>query len=238
MSRTVMSVVLATVVGSLAAGAYAQENTGFYVGAGYGAVKMPKEDGLNFSNPKNGSIDFGYSFSESFAVEAQYSASVSDGTFSADESEDITYSTRSSLVSKGYTSAQAAQAVKSATMSLTARADASVDSYGVFGVYRTSGPFYAKVKAGVVSVKATTDFIAEKASAVVVDSTNKSTTFTAAQLGIDLTDFNESNSASETKFSVGVGAGYRFSNKISVELEYTKLSSDFDAYSLSAKYAF
>ena len=238
MSRTLMSVVLASVIGTLATGAVAQESSGFYVGAGFGAVKLPSEEGLNFSNPKNGSIDFGYSFSENWAVEARLSQTVSEGSLSANEVQDVTSELRSALIGEGFSSSQAIAAVKSATLDMTLKLDASVDSYGIYGVYRSSGQLYFKAKAGLVSVKTTIDGGASKASLNVVDSLNKSTTMSADDIGFELDDLNQSMSETETKFSAGIGGGYKFSEKLAAELEYTQLTSDFDTYTLSIKYSF
>jgi outer membrane immunogenic protein len=243
MSRNLMSVVLASVVGTLvigtaATGAVAQESSGFYVGAGFGAVKLPSEDGFNFSNPKNGSIDFGYSFSENWAVEARVSQTVSEGALSANDTRDITSGLRSALMDEGFTSAQAVTAVKSASLDMTLKLDASVDSYGIYGVYRSSGQVYFKAKAGLVSVKTTLDGGASKASLNVVDSLNQSTNLSPSDMGFDLSDLNQSMSETETKFSAGIGGGYKFSEKLAAELEYTQLTSDFDTYTLSIKYSF
>lgn len=238
MSRTLMSVVLASVVGTFSAGAFAQESSGFYMGAGFGLVKLPSDDDFNFSNPKNGSIDFGYSFSENWAIEAQVSQTVAEGTFSVSDTQDITAEMRAAFMSEGFTSAQAIAAVKSATLGMTVNLDASVDSYGVFGVYRSSGQLYFKAKAGFVSVKTTIDGGASKASVNLVNSSNQSTNLSADELGLDLSDYDQSMSDTETKFSGGIGGGYKFSEKLAAELEYTQLTSDLDSYSVSIKYSF
>lgn len=238
MSRTLKSVVLASVAGTFSAGAFAQENSGFYVGAGFGVVKLPSEDGLNFSNPKNGSIDFGYSFSENWAVEAQVSQTVSEGTLSSNETRNITSEFRAALMDEGLTSAQAIAAVKSADLDMSVKLDASVDSYGIYGVYRSSGQLYFKAKAGLLSVKTTIDGGASKAAVNVVNSANQSTNLSANDMGFDLSDFDQSMSETETEFSAGIGGGYKFSEKLAAELEYTQLTSDFDSYTLSVKYSF
>lgn len=243
MSRTVMSVVLASLIGSASVGALAaNEGVGFYVGVGYGAVKLPDEVG-DFSNPKNGSIDFGYSFSENWAVEAQISNSVSEGSMSVEASGyDITYETRADLVqNRGFTPTQAMQAVQSATADYSTKADLSVDTYGLYGVYRTSGALYAKVKAGITSIKTTADISLDKAVMTVVNSSNVSSTVDLKEAGMDLGSFSDEDtsfSESETEASFGIGAGYKVSDKFAVELEFIRLSSDLDSYSLSAKYHF
>lgn len=238
MSRTLMSVVLASVVGTFSAGAFAQEGSGFYVGAGVGLVKLPSDDDFNFSNPKNGSIDFGYSFSENWAVEAQVSQTVAEGAFSARNAYDVSSEMRAAYVANGHTSAQAIADIKSALLDMTVKLDASVDSYGVYGVYRSSGQLYFKAKAGLLSVKTTIDGGASKASVKVVNASNQSTTISANQMSLDLSEFDQSKSETETKFSAGIGGGYKFSEKLAAELEYTQLTSDFDAYTLSVKYWF
>jgi len=233
-----MSVVLASVVGTFSTGAFAQESAGFYMGAGFGVVKLPSDEGINFSNPKNGSIDFGYSFSENWALEAQFSQTVSEGTLSVDSAQNITSEVRAAYMDEGFTSAQAIAAVKSADLDMTVKLDASVDSYGIYGVYRTSGQLYFKAKAGLLSVKTTIDGGATKASVNVVNSANQSTNFSANEMGLDLSDFDQSMSETETEFSAGIGGGYKFSEKLAAELEYTQLTSDFDAYTLNVKYSF
>ena len=158
------------------------------------------------------------------------------------ESIDITYETRSSLVSEqGFNYTQAMQAVNSASVDFAVRADISVDTYGIYGVYRTAGPLYAKIKAGVLSVETSADLSVTEATVTVVDASNMTSTFpfekaqlSAVEEAADLSTISET----ETEFSIGVGAGYKFSDKFAVELEFTRLSSDFDSYSLSAKYHF
>lgn len=239
MSRTVLSCAVAMVVGSLAVNASAAETTGFYAGVGYGVVKLPSEDGDSFSNPKNGSFDFGYSFSESWAVEGHVSSSLTDGTAHISTSEDATFEMRNELMTtQNYTYAQAQQAVQSASIDMALNANASVDTYGLYGVYRTPGAFYAKVKAGVLAVKTSVSVKFSSASVTIVDGNNQTTMMTASQLGLNMGDFNTSESETKTEFSAGVGAGYKFTNNMSAELEYVRLSSDLDYYGLSVKYAF
>jgi len=43
---------------------------------------------------------------------------------------------------------------------------------------------------------------------------------------------------SDSGFSAGIGGGYRFSDKASLELEYTKIETDVDFISLGFNYAF
>jgi outer membrane immunogenic protein len=234
MSKKLLSCVLAVAVSSAAGSTLAQESLGLYAGLGYGIVKLSDAEG--FSNPKNGSLTLGYSFTENWAIEGQFSSSLTEGTFSESDTMDTTADTRRGFMSQGFTAIQAAAAIKTATTTVETRTDLSVDAPGIFGVYRTSGDLYAKVKMGAVSLKTTAAFSTVAASAVIVDSSNKSTVVTLP--ASSLSEFNESTSETSTEFSVGVGAGYKFAKKFAVELEYVRFSDEVDVYSLGVNYAF
>ena len=239
MSRNVLSFSLAAIIGSLSLNSFAEETKGFYIGAGYGLVKLQSSDDFKISNPKNGSLQFGYSFSENWAIEGEFSSSITDGSGKFNDNEDITYELRNELiVNQGLTSSAASQIVKSANTTATVKTDISVETSALYGVYRTSGPLYAKIKAGAVSVKADISVAATNASVSVVDSLNRTTVLAASQIGLDLQDFSGESSDRKTEFSAGIGAGYKFGNKVAAELEYTRLNDDLDLYTVSVKYFF
>ena len=235
MSRKSIAALSIAILGLSSVSAFAGESSSFYVGADYGQMNV--KDSEPFSKAKNAALTFGYKLTDNWSVEGQISNTITDATFSATESGDFTSQLRAELMNNGYTSAQAVAAVKSASVAATAKANASFDSYAVYGVYKTSGQFYGKVKAGIASVKGSVD-IKTKGTFTVIDSTNKSTTYDASELGIDMSGYAGSGSDTETKFSVGVGAGYKFNEKAAVELEYTALTQDVKYLSLGIRYAF
>src|SRR4051812_39198448 len=120
MSRSVLSFSLAAVVGSLAFNTCAEETKGFYIGAGYGVVELKSTDDATISNPKNGSLQLGYSFTENWSIEGEFSSSITKGSGEVSDSYDMTDVVRSNLTNtdtgERYTYSQAAQLISSASL--------------------------------------------------------------------------------------------------------------------------
>jgi opacity protein-like surface antigen len=240
MSRTFTSVVLASLIGAASIEALATDQVkGFYVGVGYGTINInSEEEDVNFSRAKNGSLHFGYSFSENWSVEAQFSRTVAGGTATIEESFDVTREIRASAISQGLTPSQAEQAVAYADVDVLVKVNAAIDNYGLFGVYRTSGPIYAKFKAGVLNVRTSADSRVDGAL-LNIASVYESESYPLSDSEVDsLNTYIEPISESETKFSYGLGGGYKISDKFAVEMEFTRLLNDYNSYTLSAKYHF
>jgi hypothetical protein len=239
------------VVGALMSGAVlAQEGkSNLYVGAGYGVVAIPDEDGIKFSDANNGFIQLGYKLTENFAVEGQYSKSTKD----ADAKlvvEDIDVSEAWWAELEQYNPSWSAGVAQSifpyATIDVTTSVKASIETAAIYGVYRSSGDLYFKVKAGYLREDSTLtispsafEFYAPVAENVtpndpVVFSGKKGDDNFDAYVG----DISEDVSASESGFSAGLGVGYQFNDRFFSELEYTALNDDLDMYSLSINFAF
>lgn len=244
MKKTLLSL---AVVGVLASGAVAaQEKTSkFYAGVGFGTVAVPENDEISFSDADNGFIQLGYKLSESFSIEGQYSKSVKDAkAVYTEEGIDISDVWWSSILSMnpGATLNEIQNAFPFAVMDVTVNVDASIETSAIYGVYRSSGDLYFKVKAGYLSEKTTLtispsafDFYAEVIG-------NDPIVFSAAKGDEAFDDFgelpSEKVSEKESDFSAGVGVGYKLTNRFFSELEYTRLNDDLDFYSLSINYTF
>lgn len=250
MSKVVLPTLLALAVASMAAQADMENSNGFYVGGGANTLKLRADDeDIQSLNLKNGIVQIGYKFSENFSIEAQHSTSLqSESAVELNENIDLTAYVKSDLASLGTLSNAQIADVKSIKVNAKANANISIDASAIYATYRTSGNLYAKVKGGPVSILATSKPKAKvtwiKDVAATVSPIIASYLQTAES---DFNDafydsFNESSggeqSERETKFSVGIGAGYKVHQNISVELEYVKMGEDIATTSLTANYYF
>ncbi len=121
-------------------------------------------------------------------------------------------------------------------------ANANIETTAIYGVYRSSGELYIKVKAGYLREKSTLTLHVNSYDLTIHSVFEEPFKFSAkrgdeyfANLG-----FGESEkvSASESDFSGGLGMGYKFTKNLFSELEYTMLNDDLDFYSLSINYQF
>lgn len=222
-----------------------EEQSPFYVGAGFGSVKIKDDDDLNFSNADNASLQFGYKINQNFAIEAQYSTSTKDAN-ATQTIQDVDFSniwwTETIKLNPGMTLSDAQSIFPYAIADLTVNVDAKIETTALYGVYRSSGDFYIKVKAGYLHEKAKLVGSAQEADVYVavqndqpiqVHDTKGTQTF--SNFG-----FDKKITASETDsgFSGGLGAGYKFAEHLFAELEYTRIDSDLNYLSASINYAF
>jgi hypothetical protein len=224
----------------------AQEDTPkFYVGAGYGVLTVPKDEDAKFSNANNGAIQFGYNLSENFAIEAHYSKSIkaASANFAA-EGLDVSEAWWDATLplNPGATLSDVQQWFPYAIADAITDIEAKVETTAIYGIYRTSGDFYVKAKAGYASTKTKATATIKSADIYVANPGNAPLTFNVTpkdKLFNDL-GLNQSVNVSdnESDFSAGLGIGYKFNRKLFSELEYTKISDDFDFYSISINYAF
>lgn len=229
----------------LSSTAFAQEVSKFYIGTSYGAVKVPKDDEISFSNADSAAIQFGYKITENFSIEAQHSRSIKNARAKYTESEiDISeawwYQTQ--LVNPGTTIADMQQFFPYAIADVTIDINARIQTTALYGVYRSSGDLYFKIKAGYLSEKTKFTLATESADVYVAISGNSPIQFNATpkdasfnNLGLNQTDSTTDNNSD---FSAGLGAGYKFTQHLFSELEFTKMNDDLDFYSLSINYAF
>lgn len=244
MKKTLLSLgVLGVFISSAVA---AQEKPlNFYAGVGYGTVAVPEDDEISFSDADNGFIQLGYKLSENFSIEGQYSKSVKDAKATyIEEGINVTDEWWESILemNPGTTLNEIQGVFPYAVIDLAVNIDASIETSAIYGVYRSSGDLYFKVKAGYLSEKTTLtikpsafDFYAEVLG-------NAPIVFTAAEGDEEFDDFGqlpvEKVSDKESDFSGGVGVGYKLTNRFFSELEYTMLNDDLDMYSLSINFAF
>lgn len=243
-------VVLGVVGAMVSAGVNAQEHASkFYVGAGYGVVSVPEVEGVKFSDANNGFIQLGYKFSENFSVEGQYSKSTKDASANTViEDMDVSEIFWADLEAfdPAWGNGTAQQIFPYAVIDLATKVEANIETSAIYGVYRSSGDLYFKVKAGYLREESTVtlspssfDFYAPVGENV---TPNEPLTFTAKK-GEEFYDlYVQENSVkateSESGFSGGLGVGYKFNSRIFSELEYVMLNDDLDMYSLSINYAF
>lgn len=236
------------VVGALMSCAvFAQEKTSnFYVGAGYGVVAVPDEDEIKFSDANNGFVQLGYKFTESFAIEGQYSKSTKDASADVSIEEmdisDIWWQTMVDM-NPGMTLAQAQSFFPYAEMSMDMDLEASIETSAIYGVYRSNGNLYFKVKAGYLKNEVTMTGKATALDFYVMGANGAETAeFSLAEGDEGFEEFagesQQTASESESGFSAGVGVGYKLTERFFSELEYTALNDDLDMYSLSINVAF
>jgi opacity protein-like surface antigen len=236
----------ALIATSISLTAQAQEDkTKFYVGAGFGILKIKDDENLKFSDADNGAIQFGYKINQNFAIEAQYSSSTK-GASTTQSLENFDFSqtwwSETIKLNPGMTLSDAKNFFPYAIADITLNMEAKVETSALYGVYRSSGDFYVKVKAGYLHEKVKLEGSAQEVDIFVavqngqpiqVHDTKGTQTFT--NLG-----FDKKFKASETDsgFSGGLGAGYKFSEHLFAELEYTRIEADLNYLSASINYAF
>lgn len=120
--------------------------------------------------------------------------------------------------------------------------NASIETTAIYGVYRSSEVLYMKAKAGYLREKSTLTVRANSYDLTVYAANSDPFEFSAKRgdANFDDLDFDGSTKVSESEsgFSGGVGVGYKFTNNLFSELEYTILNDDLDLYSLSINYQF
>lgn len=245
MARNILSAFLSMLLVSTAATTLAQEKKGFYVGAGYGVIAVPDVEGVKFSDANNAYIQVGYSFSENFAIEGQYSDSTKDASARLlIENIDTTYETWAMLMEYNpeLTLEQVASAFPATYADIGFDFTASIETTALYGVYRTSGDFYLKAKAGAISVDASLTATPDYYAFTWIDGGGNlfegSVTDKDEGFGEVAREWRSTQSERETEFSAGLGAGYKFGNSFFAELEYTRVDSDLDYYSLGINYLF
>jgi opacity protein-like surface antigen len=250
MSKLVLPTLLALAMASMTAQADTENSNGFYVGGGLSALKLKSDDDeikdLNF---KNGIIQIGYQFSENLFIEGQYTSSLqSKSAIELNQEFDFTPFAIDDLQNLGTLSNTQIADLNSVKVNINASAKVSVDTAAIYAVYKTSGDLYAKIKGGPVSIRtqakpqAKTTWnanLAANASPIIKE-----------YLKAAESDFNESfyksfnesaggkQSERDSKFAIGVGAGYKIRRNISIELEYVQMGEDVATTSLTANYYF
>ncbi len=248
MIKAVLSCVSVCLLSAEVVADQGHERSGFYVGVGGGSlsVRADNEDQADLPTTSNVHLQGGYSFSDNFSIEAQYVSSVKKADYvSVNQSFDLTSLVKQSLSSL-YTSSQLAD-ITSVKVNGSAVSQVSFQTASIFAAYRTSGNLYAKVKAGVSSTQMKLESVG-KTSWDTGFSTTASAVIKSSVQGFQKDfdqGFQQSFNASapntterDTNFGVGIGGGYKFSEKISAELEYTKFTEDVAYSSLSVNYSF
>ncbi|RYZ93284.1 MAG: porin family protein [Moraxellaceae bacterium] len=221
------------------------EQHSFYTGIGFGTVKVKALDELKFSDARNGAIQFGYKISENFAIEAQYSTSIKDAKAKdAIQTVDFSEAWWKEVIRLNPTMSlfEAQNLFPYAVADLTVNLNAKIDTTALYGVYRSSGNLYFKIKAGYLREEVKLTGRGQEADVYVavqngqpieVNDTKGSQTFSTF-------GFDKKITISETDsgFSGGLGAGYKFTEQLFAELEYTRIEADVNFLSASLNYAF
>jgi hypothetical protein len=226
-----------------------EESSNFYIGAGYGLVAIPDGDEISFSDANNGFIQLGYKLTENFSIEGQYSKSTKDADAKlVVENIDVSEAWWAELeqYDPGWSGGVAQSIFPYATIDVTTNIKASIETAAIYGVYRSSGDLYFKLKAGYLREDSTLTISPsafEFYSPVAENVTPNEPVMFSSKKGDDnfdayVGDFSGDVSESESDFSAGVGVGYKFNDRFFSELEYTALNDDLDMYSLSINFAF
>ena len=233
------------VVGSIIGCSAQAKDHGVYVGAGYGIVDVPKVDGVSFSDADNGALQLGYRISGNFSIEAQYSKSVKNSSAKSTlEDVDISEVWWESVqaLNPGTTLAQAQSWFPYAVADMAMDFEASIETTAIYAVYRSAGNLYFKLKGGYLSEKSTLTasvdsfdlFVAvSNADPIEINAGRGDESF--SQLGGDQ---KERISERESDFSAGIGAGYKFTDNLFSEVEFTRLNDDLDFISINLNFAF
>lgn len=222
-----------------------QDSSPFYVGVGFGKVTVPNVEGVKFSDANNGFIQLGYKINENFAIEGQYSKSTKDASAKYNVSDmDVTEVWWEDILALNPDmSLEEVQSIYPyVELDAGFGADATIETTAIYAVFRSTGDLYLKAKAGYLREKSTLTLQINNYDLSVYSNYDGLFTFSAkrgdehfANMGFDET---EKASASESGFSGGLGVGYKFTQHLFSELEYTMLNDDLDLYSLSINYQF
>lgn len=267
MSKVVLPTLVLLAIACAQAEADTQSSNRFYAGIGASILNLktdfsaPEEGDLDDSfdfnyaykkrlNLKNGIFQLGYKFSENFSVEGQYSSSMQSKTAMELSTDfDATTNIQNNLANNTTLSNAQIADVKSVKVNIKSTVDLKAVTTAVYAVYRTSGDFYAKFKGGPASINVTKTTAAKA-------TWNKDLATTASPIIKDYlnaaeTDFNKylqesfnssfdggEESERKTKLAVGIGAGYKINQNITIEVEQKKIGSDVSTISFTANYYF
>ena len=220
-----------------------------YVGAGYGVipgVEPEQEDYIELSDANNGFIQLGYKISENFSIEGQYSKSTkeaSENVFFGDMRVNRISWDEIIQMNPAWNAAMAQSAYPYAFMDLALTFDVNVETTAIYGVYRSSGDLFFKVKAGYLREKSTLKIKPKSFDLYAYDERHNKIAMASVAKGEKYFDafagrMDQKFSESESAFSAGLGAGYQFTARLFSELEYTMLNDDLNFYSLSINYSF
>lgn len=222
-----------------------QDNSQAYAGVGIGRITVPDVDGINFSDANNGFFQLGYEINENISIEGQYSKSFKDASASYSEvGTDVSEFWWDSIVSlnPGVTMADAQSWYPYVEADMELDLDATIETAAIYGVYRSSGDFYFKAKAGYLREKSTLSIRTNAYSLTAYVQNGDPFKFSAKRgdESFEALDLGGSGKIieSESSFSGGLGLGYRFTKVLFTEFEYTVLNDDLDLYSLSFNYRF
>lgn len=219
-----------------------EDGTGFYVGTGYGGIEL-NPSYWGFDDPKNMSLQLGYAISPGFSIEAQYSNTVSggDNKFSAYMGTGYFLNT---LISRnpGMTMEEAEELYPGSAGFGNVKAELSQETMALYGVAKTAGDLYVKAKAGFASTKQEYECGLESYQGNIVDAEGNVYQGELTPGDEEFANYTASYTAKwhdrETDFSLGVGAGYKFTSSLFTEIEFTRLNEDTEYYSVAVNYLF
>lgn len=248
MKRTVLSCLSICLLSAGALADQERQGSGFYVGIGGGvfSVRADNDDEEDFPTINNVHLQGGYKFSENFSIEGQYSVSAEKtNLISINQTYNLTNSVKQSL-SDSFSAGQLAD-LNSVSVTAFGKAQVSFETMSIYAAYRTTGDLYAKVKIGAASTQAKLESIGRTSwdtSYASTASASLKSSVQALQQDFDkgfqqgFSSSTSDESERDTNFSVGVGGGYKLSEHLAAELEYTKLTEDIAYASLSINYSF
>lgn len=211
-----------------------------YVGVGYGGIESDFYQWTG--DERNLNVQLGYPIAPGFSIETQYSKTVSGGDYKFSYGVGG-YHFWNLLVDRnpGMTYEQAEELYPYPNGYGDINRESNYETMALYGVSKTSGDLYVKAKAGVASVKQTYTYGPLNYEGYIVDADGS---VIYGELTPDDEEFEnymgdvDSYSYRDTGFSLGVGAGYKFTPALFAEIEFTRLNEHNEYYSLTMNYSF
>lgn len=223
---------------------YSGESFFMGVGAGYSTFGGTLDA---YSADVSPYLQLGLTLTPSISVELYYSRSTTPGEIDRYDNQVLTESIKDLYLAYSY-NPQDVESINSVTAHLHNNHQLTIESSALYFSYRTTGDFYAKLKAGYVYNAFEKQHVAEgKLAFDLSDSASDS-------FKTDVNDTQEAFSRSyketsearpglsghfhDSDYLIGVGLGYALSPQIMTEVEATRLFKDFYRYSVGVNYYF
>jgi len=223
---------------------YSGESIFIGVGAGYSTFGGTLDA---YSADVSPYLQIGLTLTPSVSVELYYSRSTTPGEIDLYDNQDLTESVKDLYLAYSY-DPQDVASINSVSAQLHNNHQLSIESSAIYLSYRTTGDFYAKLKAGYIYNAFEKQHFADgKITFDLADSASnsfKNDVFeTQEAFSRSYKDSSESRPGltgqfHDSDYLIGLGLGYALSPQVMTEVEATRLFDDFYRYSVGVNYYF